>query len=208
MQTLNLTKRPAKIGKSVNTRTEMHGDEEVPAQDIPLTGIVLNAHELSAVTDEETAATGLFKMDGDQYVPRIANADPMTLSHKFTGATVKISGGGLPVTTYHNAKIKGFVLTAQSGGMTLMSCTLQVNPEDGDPSAQQLINKKISVTMKAELEADPGEDEPELPLDHQDSAGEAVPLEGRVPETPDEDQPMSRTGRKIQNAARKAGRKK
>jgi hypothetical protein len=207
MQKLQLTKRPAKIGKSVNTRTEMHGKDEVPGQDIPITGIVLNAEELCAVTDEETAATGFFKMDGDQYVPRILALNPGTLGHKFSNATIKMSGGGLPVTTYRNAKVKGIVLEPQTGGMTLMSCTLQVNPENGNPSAQQLINAKVSITIKAELEEDEADD-PELPLDHQDSAGEAVPIDDLVPEPADEDQPMSSTGRKIQTAARKAGRKK
>lgn len=208
MQKLQLTKRPAKIGKSVNTRTEMHGEEEVPAQDIALSGIVLNNLELAAVTDEETAGTGFFKMDGDQYVPRIASADPTTLSHKFAGATVKISGGGLPATTYHGAKIKGIVLEAQTGGMVLMSCTLQVNPGPDDPSGQQLVNKKIAITIKAELETEE-EDQPDLPLDHQDSPGDGVPLEDLVPENPDvTETQMSRTGRKVQAAARKASRKK
>jgi hypothetical protein len=207
MQKLNLTKRPAKIGRSVNTRTEMHGKDEVPGQDIPLSGIVLNAEDLCAVTDEESAATGFFKMDGDQYVPRVLALDPVTLSHKFENATVKITGGGLPVTTYRNAKIKGIVLEPQTGGMTLMSCTLQVHPENGDPSAQLLINAKISITIKAELEEEEADD-PELPLDHQDSAGDGVPLEGLVPDAPDDDQPMSRRGRQIQAHARKAGKKK
>ena len=209
MQKLSLTKRPAKIGKSVNTRTEMHGKDEVPGQDIPLFGIVLNAEELCAVTDEQSAATGFFKMDGDQYVPRILALDPQTLSHKFANATVKLSGGGLPVTTYKNAKIKGIVLEPQTGGMTLMSCTLQVNPDNGDPSAQQLINAKISVTIKAELEEEEADD-PELPLDHQDSAGEAVPLgDDFVPTNPDvEETQMSRKGRQIQAHARKSSKKK
>lgn len=207
MQKLSLSKRPAKIGKSVNTRTEMHGKDEVPGQDIPLAGIVLNAEELAAVTDEETAAVGFFKMDGDQYVPRIIALDPVTLSHKFENATVKMSGGGLPVTTYKNAKIKGITLEAQTGGMVLMSCTLQVNPENGDPSAQMLINAKISVTIKAELEEEEAAD-PELPLDHQASAGEAVPMEGLIPTNPDIDETQSRMSRQINahEAKKKRGR--
>ena len=208
MQKLNLTKRPAKIGKSVNTRTEMHGKDEVPGQDIPVHGIVLNAEELCAVTDEDTAATGFFKMDGDQYVPRILALNPGTLSHKFSNATVKLSGGGLPATTYKNAKVKSIVLEPQTGGMTLMSCTLQVNPENGDPSAQQLINAKVSITLKAELELEADDDQLDLPLDHQQSAGDGVPLGDLVPPDPEDDQPMSSIGRQVQRAARKGAKKK
>lgn len=205
MQKLSLSKRPAKIGKSVNTRTEMHGKDEVPGQDIPLAGIVLNAEELAAVTDEETAAVGFFKMDGDQYVPRIIALDPVTLSHKFENATVKMSGGGLPVTTYRNAKIKGITLEAQTGGMVLMSCTLQVNPENGDPSAQMLINAKISVTIKAELEEEEAAD-PELPLDHQASAGEAVPMGDLVPPDPDEQESSIHRHIRANEAKKRRGR--
>ena len=206
MQTLNLTKRPAKIGKSVNTRTEMHGEEEVPGQDIPLSGILLSVEELIAITDEMTAGQGLFRMEGDQYVPRFLAIDWIPLEHKFVGATVKMSGG-VPSTTYKNGKIKGIWIKALGGGMTEMKCTLQVNPDNGDPSAQALINAKVAVTIKAQLEIE-SDDEPELPLDHQDSAGEPVPLDGLVPEESDDDQPMSHTGRKIQAAARKGSRGK
>lgn len=207
MQTLNLTKRPAKIGKSVNTRTEMLGEEEVPGQDIPLSGILLSVEELIAITDEPTAGQGLFKMEGDQYVPRFLAVDSIPLGHKFVGATVKMSGG-VPATTYKNGKIKNIWIKALGGGMTEMSCTLQVNPDNGDPSAQALINAKVAVTIKAQLEIET-DDEPELPLDHQNSAGdgEAVPMDDLVPQDPD-DEPMSHTGRKIQAAAKKKGRGK
>lgn len=205
MKTLNLTKRPAKIGKSVNTRTEMHGEEEVPGQDIPLSGILLSVEELIAITDEPTAGQGLFKMEADQYVPRFLAIDSIPLEHKFVGATVKMSGG-VPATTYKNGKIKNIWIKALGGGMTELSCTLQVNPDNGDPSAQSLINAKVSVTIKAQLEIET-DDEPELPLDHQDSAGEGVPLEGLTPENPD-DEPMSHMGRRIQASAKKGRGKK
>lgn len=204
MQKLNLTKRPAKIGKSVNTRTEMHGKDEVPGQDIPLSGILLSVDELCAITDEVTAGTGLFKMEGDQYVPRFLAFGPVPVAHKFENATVKMSGG-VPVTTYKNGKIKSIYLTPVGGGMTEMSCTLQVNPDNGDPSAQMLINAKVSITLKAELEQDPDEDQPDLPLDHQDSVGDPVPMHGLMPEDSAED-PMSRMGRKIQRRRRDGAR--
>ncbi len=36
MQKFSLTKRPAETGGSINTRTEMHGKEKVPAHDIKI----------------------------------------------------------------------------------------------------------------------------------------------------------------------------
>lgn len=212
MQKLQLTKRPAKIGKSVNTRTEMHGKDEVPGQDIPLSGILLNVEELRALSDEETAGEGLFKMEGDQYVPRFLCFGPIPIAHKFENATVKMSGG-VRVTTYKNGKIKSIYVNPVGGGMTEMTCTLQVNPQNGDPSAQELINAKVSITLKAELESEPDEDQPDLPLDHQGSAGDGeapLPLDtlGDPPSTgsADIDETVSRTGRRIQASARKQSR--
>ena len=207
MQKLSLTKRPAKIGKSVNTRTEMHGKEEVAGQDIPLTGIFLTAEELCAITDEESAGVGFFKMEGDAYVPRFLAVSRIPIDHKFENATVKISGG-VPVTTYKNGKIKSIWLAPVAGGLTEMSCTLQVNPENGAPSAQQLINAKVSITIKAELEEEEAPD-PELPLEHgtQGEDGEGVPLDG-LTGNPDIDETMSATGRKIQASAKKNARKR
>jgi hypothetical protein len=64
------------------------------------------------------------------------------------------------------------------------------------------------VTIKAQLEIE-RDDEPELPLGHQDSVGDPVPLEGLgdPPSNPDIEETLSRTGRKIQNAAKKKGKK-
>lgn len=209
MQTLNLTKRPAKIGKSVNTRTEMHGKDEVAGQDIPLSGILLSIEELRALTDEPTAGEGLFKMEGDQYVPRFLAFGRIPLEHKFENATVKMSGG-VSATTYKNGKLKSIWIQALGGAMTEMGGTLQVNPENGHPSAQELINAKINITLKAELEQDdPDEDtDPELPMDHQQSVGGGSELDPLPNPDPPADEKMSGTGRRIQRAAKKASRKK
>jgi hypothetical protein len=209
MQKLNLTKRPAKIGKSVNTRTEMHGKDEVPGQDIPVSGIFLSAEELCLITDEATAVIGLFRMEGDQYVPRFLAVSSIPIDHRFDNATIKMSGG-CPATTYKNGKIKSIKLAPLGGGLTELSCTLQVNPENGSPSAQMLINAKISISIKAELEEEAAAD-PELPLEHQGQGEEeeAVPLDGLTPTNPDvEETRLSRTGRKIQAHAYRQGRKR
>jgi hypothetical protein len=73
---------------------------------------------------------------------------------------------------------------------------------------QDPINAKISITIKAELEQEEEADH-ELPLNHQDSVGDAVPLEGLTPTNPDgEETQMSRKGRQIQASAAKKARGK
>jgi len=72
MLKLTLTKRPGKIGKAINTRTEMHGTEEVPGLDIPVGGILINVEELRLLCDEPTADVAFFKnSEGGILVPRI-----------------------------------------------------------------------------------------------------------------------------------------
>lgn len=60
---LTITPRPCQLGTSINTRTEMHGDESVPACDIPLVGITLDAEELGALLGDPTAHRALYRTE-------------------------------------------------------------------------------------------------------------------------------------------------
>lgn len=177
MLKLSLTKRPAKIGKSINTRTEMHGEEEVPGLDIPMTGILINAEELALLTDCATAHEGLYIQDAALgVVPRIASLEPLHIGHKFENASVRITGSSIENETFANCKIKSIKLEPQTGGLTLVSFTLQVNPENG-MDVPKLLNAKISIAIKAaELETD-SDDQPDLPLDHGQDDEEVAELE-------------------------------
>src|SRR6185436_19846835 len=46
---LKLGKRPCRLGGSINTRTEKHGDEDEPACDIPVEGLMLDRDEVDAL---------------------------------------------------------------------------------------------------------------------------------------------------------------
>jgi hypothetical protein len=182
MQTLSLTKRPAKVGKSVNTRTEMHGTDEVPGLDIPITGMLLNEEELGAVCDDPETHKRWYKNDRSLgVVPAFASVETIPIGHKFENASVRVTGTSIESATFGNAKIKSIRLQRQVGGLTMISFTLQCNPENGI-DVPKLLNAKISIGIKsAELETD-ADDEPELPLDHsQDEAPdeEEAPRRGR-----------------------------
>lgn len=182
MQTLSLTKRPAKVGKSVNTRTEMHGDDEVPGLDIPITGMLINDEELGLVCDDPETHKRWYKNDRSLgVVPAFASVEVIPIGHKFENATVRMTGTTIEAATFGNAKIKSIRLARQVGGLTMMSFTLQCNPENGI-DVPKLLNAKISIGIKsAELEQD-ADDEPELPLDHsQDDAGESDDEEEEAP---------------------------
>jgi hypothetical protein len=172
MLKLSLTKRAGKIGGSINTRTEKHGTDEVPGLDIPIGGLLINAEELALLTDCHDAHERLFAQDTTTgHVAAIPAIETYYLDHKFENATVRMTGSSIEAATFGNAKIKGIKLQPQTGGLTMVAFTLQVNPENGI-DVPKLLNAKISIGIKsAELETE-ADDEPELPLEHEDQGEE------------------------------------
>ncbi len=172
MLKLSLTKRAGKIGGSINTRTEKHGTDEVPGLDIPVGGLLINAEELALLTDCVDAHDRLFAQDTTTgHVAAIPSIETYYLDHKFENATVRMTGSSIEAATFGNAKIKGIKLQPQTGGLTMVAFTLQVNPENGI-DVPKLLNAKISIGIKsAELETE-ADDEPELPLEHEDQGEE------------------------------------
>lgn len=167
MLKLNLSKRPAKIGGSINTRTERHGEEEVPGLDIPIGGMLVNAEELAALTDSLTAHEAFFAQDtATGFVPRIQAIEVYPINHKFEGASVRITGSQIESMSFGDAKIKSIKLVPQIGGLTLVSFTLQVNPAAGEVDVPLLLNQKISIGIKSAVLEQEADNEPELPLDH------------------------------------------
>lgn len=219
MLKLTLTKRPGKIGKAINTRTEMHGTEEVPGLDIPVGGILISEEELCLLCDEPTAGLAFFKEGeegGSSKVPRIQALGIQYLDHKFENAVVRITGTSIDNVTFEGARIKDIGLKPLGGGQTLMQCKLQVHPP-AHFDVPAFLNAKVSIGIKsAELERDP-DNEPELPMDHSqgdgDEIGQAMNEEDEATRaatgSPDIDETISRTGRAInRSAAKKRGRKK
>ena len=200
MLKLSLTKRPAKIGKSITTRTEMHGTDEVPGLDIPITGLLLNAEELGLVCDDPETHDRWYRTDKALgVVPAWQGVEVIHIEHKFENASVRMTGSSIENATFGAAKIKGIRLARQVGGLTLMSFTLQVNPENGI-DVPKLLNAKVSIGIKsAEFEM-PENDEPELPLDHSQEEVEAAERE-------EEEATESAIGRKIRQTETKKRRK-
>jgi hypothetical protein len=201
MLKISLTKRPAKIGKSVNTRTEMHGTDEVPGLDIPVAGMLVNAEELGLVCDDPETHERWYRKDKELgVIPAFPGVEVIHIDHKFENASVNMTGPSIEKAAFGNAKIKSIRFARQIGGLTMMSFTLQVNPENGI-DVPKLLNAKISIGIKsAELEVE-SEDEPELPLEHSQEEIDAAEAE-------EEEATESAIGRKIRHSEvkRKRGR--
>jgi hypothetical protein len=194
-----ITKRPAQVGPSINTRTEKHGEENVPGVDIPLSAIFLEKDEVNNLLQDPDAYDALYTEDrSKQLEPRFLTIEPIRLSDKFTGARVTISVNGAGEGTdlvLKPAKISKIALSPQVGGLTLMSCTVQGNPSD-HTDVLALLNLKCRVQiLGANLEETAAE--PELPLDHKDQAAEPAA----------DTSPYSGMGRKIAATSKKKARR-
>jgi hypothetical protein len=123
---LNITSRACQLGASINTRPEK--DEDVPACDIPLAGIMLDETELNALVNDPYAHRALFTDRGGHQEPSLPQFEAHRLRDKLEGATVTLSTGGRGrELVIGDAKLKGLTLEPLSGGATSLSLKVQVS---------------------------------------------------------------------------------
>src|SRR5882672_6593975 len=163
---LTLTKRAGQIGPSINTRTEKHGEEDVPGIDIPVGGIFLDAEELNAVLQNEGAHEALYTLErGAAPEPRFQNLKPLGISDKFQGAKVTITVDDREPLILKPAKVSKIHLEPQIGGLTAMTCTIQGNPGD-HTDVLEMLNAKCRISIVGGQVAEREREQPELDLEH------------------------------------------
>jgi hypothetical protein len=140
---ISITPRPCKIGSSINTRTEKHGDEDVPACDVPVAGITLDKGELNALLGEQYAHQLLFSIREGHTSPVFGMLEPFRLKGKIEDVQVSIKLGlldGADEIELTSAKLKGLTLEPQAGGLTLLGCKVQVSGDHVPSIAGTLLN--------------------------------------------------------------------
>lgn len=164
---LTLDKRPARIGLSINTRTEKHGEESVPAMDIPLTGILLTKDEVNALLDDKHAWDSLYvERKGKPSEPMFAKTlKPFAHVGKWKGSAITLYVGMKPEMYELEGKLSRAKLTPQTGGLTALSITVQVTAEDAVPLIH-FLDSAIDVELEFgdETDEEGEEDQPELNL--------------------------------------------
>lgn len=151
---LSLSKRPCKLGNSMSTNTEKHGDEDVGAIDLALDGIMLNAPELDALLGNGAhKALYICPPPNADEAPlpevRFAQFKPFAFKGQFEKARVALELGmdGYEL-TLHECKVRSLKLTPNAGGLTTLSCSIRSTP-DGDAVATlyDYLNGDASVTL-------------------------------------------------------------
>src|SRR6185295_10566113 len=130
---LELTSRPCMID-NVNLRKEKHGEDDVPAVDIRLTGITLNKAELLRLTGDPQAWNLMFEQEkaGAVIEPAMQWCDAWRyLNTKFIECSSTLRFG-MQKTEHEldDHKIKGAAVRALTGGSAELMVTLQVSLAD------------------------------------------------------------------------------
>lgn len=147
-----LTQRSCMLGPSINIRTEKHGEEDVPACDIPVGGIMLDIKELCALMNNPAAVALFLKIEGrnEPAIPQIQN---IVLKGKRIGAKVTITvqtTGPDKVLALSDCKLKGLTLAPMSGGLTAMYLKIQT-AGDHVPGVVGLLTAHLNGHIVVEL---------------------------------------------------------
>ena len=149
MHNLSLTKRLATIGGKIAGRTEIHGDDEVPALTIPMSGILLDEADIARLLDDVHAHSRLFRAGEQGFTEPAFQGVTLIFEEMFKGAKVTLKperGGNAFV--LKPATIKGIVLEPQMGGLTAMRCSIMGAPSDQDEvDVLHLLNSKVSISI-------------------------------------------------------------
>lgn len=130
---LTLRKMPCKIGSSINIRAEHHGDEDVPACDIAIDGLMLKRDEFNALVGDEHAYDALWSVDKkDKPIldePLFKRFKPLQLRDKFDECSAVLELGlnetEIELSDISIARIK---FEPQVGGLVQTSVQLQCSP--------------------------------------------------------------------------------
>lgn len=127
---MNLKNRVCQLGVT-NNRLEFHGEDAVPAIDIPITGFAIVAGELNEITGDLHAHRALFDSSKSPVEPIFNCFKPLHLEHKFEDCTARfLLGLGREELVLANAKVASVKLDPALGGMTSMDFKIQFVPDD------------------------------------------------------------------------------
>lgn len=128
-----------KLGSSVNTRTEKHGDDSVPACDIPIAGLMLEKHEVDELVGKHYWSS-IFNTGnrGKADQPLFPNIASHKMVDKYEGTVLIDLGPNVKAVELEAVKISGITLTPHAGGLVEMSFKIQT-AEDIEKFVHKLV---------------------------------------------------------------------
>jgi hypothetical protein len=145
-----LNRRPGKIGANIPSRTEKHGDDNVPAFDVPLEAIMLTQSELNELMNEPLTSVAWFNDRKDGLAePLFKNVKHFSITDKYEASSVTI-GVGLKeqLFTLEDVKLVKLKLSPCVGGLTELKLTVQAKIDDTNTSLFEYLSKDCSVEIE------------------------------------------------------------
>lgn len=145
-----LNRRPGKIGGNIASRTEKHGDENVPAFDMPLEAIMLTQAELNQLMNEPLTSVAWFNDRKDGLAePLFKNVKHFAITDTYEASIVTL-GVGLKerVFALEDVKLVKLKLTPCVGGLTELKLTVQAKTDETNSSLIEFLSKDCNVAIE------------------------------------------------------------
>lgn len=169
---LTLRSRLCKIGTNINVRTEKHGDQPVPACDIPLKGVMLSKDELNTLLGDDGAFDALYRdVEGTPEPIFAKHFKPFVLVDTFEGAGVKLQlsdvKDGIEV-ELEDVSLNALKLEPQVGGLTSLNLQVQAAPDSDDMSTIiAFVDAQVRVAISFGKRSEKDKRQKELPMGDQ-----------------------------------------
>jgi hypothetical protein len=176
----NLESRPCKLGVYLNTPTQMHGEERVPAKVISIKNVLLTKEELNELFEDKHAWDAFYiERKGKPAMPMFADKiGALPFQGKFKGSVVNLSFGLKPYEiAFANATCKSLKLERQEGGLTALSFTVVCLKSNVGGELARL-DEHLDANADIVLALGPGEDDDDGDSDDdEDSKQEGLDLD-------------------------------
>lgn len=152
---LDLPARPAMLGQSINTRTEKHGTENVPAFDIPVE-FVIEPAELCALLCSPEAAHRLFTWhSGMPFETALPALKALSMAERVEGCSVTFAWGLRPDANrvkFNDARLSRIKLEPRIRGQTHVSLLVQTLAvlDDGAMQLFESLGTECQLTIRSE----------------------------------------------------------
>lgn len=146
---LNLTERNAHIAPGANLRTQKHGEEDVPAVDVTISGIGLDADELDKLFGHPQTAESFYDVEGDE-VPRLKfpGLEPVRFTEKIEGLRVTLKIGKTVVQLSPSTGRKITVEFTDLGARMSLQVQCAEPAKDAVPKLFAALNQGCRVTIE------------------------------------------------------------
>ncbi len=153
----DLENRACRIGTSINTRSEKHGDtDRVSALDIPVKQIVLDKDEAAILLDEPDLEARMFKPDENgTLVPAFPKVKRFPVDDVIESARVELELGANKVLVLPECKLRRLLVERLRGGGYSLALQIQCTPKMLDPNVGRLLDHldcDVKITIRVQNE--------------------------------------------------------